>query len=125
MNDIVDMKKRIQIKVGVLVCDMAPKISVCSIAHRMYLRLRLHRKDPSCHLGSVFLKRRLVCHRFPNASERDERQDVSPPSHSVNAIGMAVSHPYHDDAGGGSIIIQHRATPRGYGPILGLAGNCM
>ena len=60
MTDIVDTKRRSEMMARIKGRDTAPERKVRSIAHRMGLRFRLHRKDLPGRPDLVFPKHRLV-----------------------------------------------------------------
>lgn len=60
MTDIVDPKRRSEMMAGIRSRNTAPELAVRSIAHRMGLRFRLHRKDLPGRPDLVFPKHRLA-----------------------------------------------------------------
>ena len=104
MIDIVDSRRRSELMTGIRGRDTAPELAVRRIAHRMGLRVSLHRKVlPGCP-DRVFPKYRSACDRLFNADERDDGQDGSLPLHGANVAGVTISKPCHDDGSGSAII---------------------
>ena len=60
MTDIVDSKRRSELMAGIKGRDTAPERMVRSVAHRMGLRFRLHRKDLPGRPDLVFPKHQSV-----------------------------------------------------------------
>ena len=60
MTDTINSKRRSELMAKIRVRDTAPELAVHSIAHRMGLRFRLHRKDLPGRPDLVFPRHRLV-----------------------------------------------------------------